>query len=214
MAKQREKFRLGALENEISEEISMRVFDKMEKFAAYGFNKSHATAYGYLSYVTGYLKANYPGEWLAANMTCEAHDLTKVSKFIREGQAMNIPILPPDINESTVQFEATDKGIRFAMAGIKGVGTGVVENILQERQKGGHFKSFWDFCKRLDLKKVGKKNIEYLIEAGCFEDLGWTRDQLMQSIDLLFDAAVKERAAKETGVMFLFAAQTSDHGPS
>ena len=213
MAKQREKFRLGALQNDIAEEISMRVFDKMEKFAAYGFNKSHATAYGYLSYVTGYLKANYPGEWLAANMTCEAHDLTKVSKFIREGQAMEIPILPPDINESSVQFEANEKGIRFAMAGIKGVGTGVVEMILQERQRAGRFKSFWDFCKRLDLKKVGKKNIECLIEAGCFEDLSWTRDQLMQSVDLLFDAAVKERAAKESGVMFLFAAQNSDMGP-
>ncbi len=213
MAKQREKFRLGALENQISEEVSMRVFDKMEKFAAYGFNKSHATAYGYLSYVTAYLKANFPGEWLAANMTCEAHDLTKVSKFIREGQAMNIPILPPDINESTVQFEATEKGIRFAMAGIKGVGTGVVETILKERQRGGRFKSFWDFCKRLDLKKVGKKNIEHLIEAGCFEDLGWTRDQLIQSLDLLFDAALKDRSAKEVGVMFLFAAQTGDAGP-
>ena len=88
----------------------MRIFDKMEKFAAYGFNKSHAAAYGYLSYVTAYLKANYPKEWMAALMTCDSDDLTKVAKFIRECQSMDIAILPPDINEADVTFVATQKG--------------------------------------------------------------------------------------------------------
>ena len=99
MAKQREKFRQGALENGIDEDVSMRIFDKMEKFASYGFNKSHAAAYGYLSYVTAYFKANYPKEWMAALMTCDRDDLSKVAKFIRECQTMQIAILPPDVNE-------------------------------------------------------------------------------------------------------------------
>ena len=135
MAKQREKFRTGALENGIDEAVSMRIFDKMEKFAAYGFNKSHAAAYGFLSYVTAYLKANYPKEWMAALMTCDSDDLTKVAKFIRECQSMGIAILPPDINEAGETLLATPQGIRFAMSGIKGVGTGVVEAILRGKAK-------------------------------------------------------------------------------
>ncbi len=185
----------------------------MEKFAVYGFNKSHATAYGYLSYVTAYLKANYPGEWLAAHMTCDRDDLTKVSSLFAKGRRWIFQSCLQTSMNPPYSLSPIDKGIRFAMAGIKGIGSGVVETILQERQRAGRFKSFWDFCKRLDLKKVGKKNIEGLIEAGCFEDLGWNRDQLVQSLDLLFDAAVKERVAKESGVMFLFAAQNSDVGP-
>jgi len=122
MAQQREKFRLGALENGIEEALSMRIFDKMEKFASYGFNKSHAAAYGYLSYVTAYFKSNYPKEWMAALMTCDSADLTKVAKFIREGQMMGIKMLPPDVNEAGPIFIATPSGIRFAMSGIKGVG--------------------------------------------------------------------------------------------
>src|SRR4029079_7578455 len=115
MAKQREKFRHGALKNQIDEQTSMLIFDKMEKFAAYGFNKSHAAAYGYLSYVTAYLKANYPKEWMASLMTCDSSDLTKVAKFIRECHSMKIAMLPPDINEAGTTFVATAKGIRFSI---------------------------------------------------------------------------------------------------
>src|SRR3984957_18973676 len=115
--KQREKFRTGPLVRGMSETTAMQVFDKMEKFAAYGFNKSHAAAYGYLSYVTAYLKANYPKEWMAALMTCDSADLTKVAKFIRECHSMEIPMLAPDINEAGTTFVATAKGIRFAISG-------------------------------------------------------------------------------------------------
>ncbi len=135
MAKEREKFRTGALENGIDEATSMRIFDKMEKFASYGFNKSHAAAYGYLSYVTAFMKANYPGEWMAALMTCDSDDITKLGKFIREAQSMGIAILSPDINEAQGNFIATPQGIRFAMNGIKGVGEGVVEAIVAERKR-------------------------------------------------------------------------------
>lgn len=204
MAQQREKFRLGALENGIGEEVSMAIFDKMEKFAAYGFNKSHAAAYGYLSYVTAYLKSNHPKEWMAALMTCDRDDLTKVAKFIREAQAMGIAILPPDVNEAGSVFVATAQGIRFAMTGIKGIGTGVVEAIVQERDRGGVFTNFYQFFKRIDLKKVGKKAIENLVEAGCFDFTQWSRDALKQSIDSMYDTALKEQKESQSGVMTFF----------
>lgn len=203
MSKQRAKFRQGALENEIDETTAMQIFDKMEKFASYGFNKSHAAAYGYLSYVTAYLKANYPKEWMAALMTCDSSDLTKVSKFIRECQAMQIPILPPDINEADKKFAATPSGVRFAMCGIKGVGEGVVENIIEERKKKGHFKSLYDFIERLNAK-VGKKTVENLVDAGCFDFTGWSRDALRISIEPISDAVAKEQKEANAGVMSFF----------
>lgn len=204
MVKQREKFRSGALKNGIDEATSMRIFDKMEKFAAYGFNKSHAAAYGYLSYVTAYLKANYPKEWMAALMTCDMADLTKVAKFIRECQSMGIQILSPDINEAGGSFVATPQGIRFAMTGIKGVGEGVVEAIINERGRGGPFTSFYQFLKRIDTKKVGKKLIEHLVDAGCFDFTGWQRDALRQSIEPMYDEAVREQEESAQGVISLF----------
>lgn len=204
MAKEREKFRLGALENDINEETSMRIFDKMEKFAQYGFNKSHAAAYGYLSYVTSYMKANYPAEWMAALMTCDRDDLTKVAKFIGESQSMNIQALPPDINEASNTFIAAKCGIRFAMTGIKGIGEGVVEAIVQERQKKGPFKSLYDFLKRIDTSKVHKKAIENLVDAGCFDFTGWSRDGLKQSVDPMYEAAQKDSKEASIGVMSLF----------
>lgn len=204
MAQQRQKFREGAKVNGISEELSMRIFDKMEKFAAYGFNKSHAAAYGYLSYVTAYLKANYPKEWLAALMTCDMHDSAKVAKVIRECQSMQIAVLPPDINEAGVNFAATSQGIRFAMTGIKGIGTGVVEAIVQERQKGGPFKSLYNFLKRVDAKKVGKKNVESLVDAGCFDFTGWSRDALRMSVEPMYEGAAKEQKDIASGFLSLF----------
>jgi DNA polymerase III subunit alpha len=176
----------------------------MEKFGAYGFNKSHAAAYGYLSYVTAYLKANYSGEWMASLMTCVRDDLTKVAKFIRECQSMSIAMLPPDINEAGDAFQATKQGIRFAMTGIKGVGAGVVEAIIQERQRRGPFKSFYEFFKRIDTKKVGKKVIESLVEAGCFDFTGWSRDALSLSVDPIYEAVSKEHKEEALGIMSLF----------
>jgi DNA polymerase-3 subunit alpha len=204
MVKQRQKFRTGALENQIGEETSMAVFDKMEKFAAYGFNKSHAAAYGYLSYVTAYLKANYPHEWMAALMTCDRDDLTKVAKFIRECQSMGIPILQPDVNEAGEAFQATREGIRFAMTGIKGVGAGVVEAIVAERRKNGPYQSFYDFVKRIDTKRVGKKVIESLVEAGSFDFTGWLRDALSLSIEPIYESVSQEQKEDAAGIISLF----------
>jgi len=201
MAKEREKFRTGALQNQIDGQTATVIFDKMEKFAAYGFNKSHAAAYGYLSYVTAYLKANYPGEWLAALMTCDRDDTAKVGKFIREAKAMGISMLPPDVNEAGDTFVATPQGIRLAMTGIKGVGTAVVESILVERKRKGPFRSLYDFITRTE---TSKKNIELLVEAGCFDFTGWDRDQLRESVEPMFDAASKEKKESALGIMNLF----------
>lgn len=205
MAKERDKFRQGALENAIDEETSMRIFDKMEKFAAYGFNKSHAAAYGYLSYVTAFLKANYPKEWMAALMTCDSHDLSKVTKFIRECQAMGITMLPPDINEASSTFMATAQGIRFSMSGIKGIGSSAVDAIIAERQRKGHFTGLYQFCRRIDAKKVGKKTVEDLVDAGCFDFTGWSRDALRQSVDPIFESAQQEQKEESAGILTFFA---------
>lgn len=205
MAKQREKFRTGALQNGIDEQTSMRIFDKVEKFASYGFNKSHAAAYAYLTYVTAYMKANHPGEWMAALMTSDRDDLSKVAKIIRECHSMNIAILPPDVNESGTEFVATAGGIRFAMTGIKGVGEGVVEAILEERKARGPFQSLYEFFKRIDTKKVGKKVVENLIESGCFDFTKWSRQALIESVDAMHASAAREQKDQMRGVMNLFA---------
>ncbi len=204
MAKEREKFKEGALKNGIAEETAVTVFDKMEKFAEYGFNKSHAAAYGYIAYITAYLKANHPKEWMAALMTCDSHDLTKVAKFIRESKAMNIPILSPDVNEAGLTFAASPKGIRFAMGGIKGIGTAAVEAIVEERIRNGSYNSLYDFIKRVDTGRVGKKAIEGLVDAGCFDGTGWTRDQLRICVEPMYDTAIKEQKENKKGVRSFF----------
>jgi DNA polymerase-3 subunit alpha len=204
MATQREKFKFGAKENSIDEKTSMMIFDKMEKFAAYGFNKSHAAAYGYLSYVTAYLKANHPGEWMAALMTCARDDISKIAKFIGESQSMGIAVLPPDVNEAGDAFQATNQGIRFAMTGIKGIGAGVVEAIIKERNSKGPFKSLYEFIKRIDTRKIGKKAIEGLVEAGAFDFTNWTRDALIMSIDAMYEAVSKDQKEQAQGIMSLF----------
>lgn len=204
MEQEREKFRLGAIKNGISDEVAIQIFDKMEKFASYGFNKSHAAAYAYVSYVTAYLKANYPKEWMAALLTCDSDDISKVAKFITESQAMGIKMLPPDINEAGKEFSASHEGIRFAMSGIKGVGTAVVEAIIKEREKNGKFISFYNFFSRIDKKIIGKKVIENLVFAGCFDFTGWSRDQLKESIEIMYETALKEEKEKSSGVITFF----------
>lgn len=204
MTKQRQKFISGAEKNKIDSKLAEVIFDKIEKFASYGFNKSHATAYGLISYITAYLKANFPKEWMASLMTCDRYDLTKIAKFIRECKSLNIEILSPDVNEAEDEFIATKDGIRFAMSAIKGIGSSVVEAIVEERKKGGVYKNLFDFIKRVDKSRVGKKNIELLIEAGSFDFTKWTRDELKLSIEKMYDLATKEQKDFNKGVMNLF----------
>lgn len=205
MERQRDKFCKGAGINGLDNPLATKIFDQMEKFAGYGFNKSHATAYGYIAYVTAYLKSHYPREWMAALMTCDSADLSKVARFIGEAQSMGIEILPPDVNESSGQFVATPKGIRFAMSAVKGVGEGIVEEIVRERKKGGNFTSLYQFFCRCESKKVGKKAVENLIEAGAFDFTGWSRDALRLTVEPAFEAAASEQKDAASGAMTIFA---------
>lgn len=204
MQKEREKFCQGAVKKGIERNCAEAIFDKMEKFASYGFNKSHAAAYAYLTYSTAYLKAHYTPEWMAALMTCDSDDIEKVSKWIRECMSLSIPMLPPDINESSKRFIATPRGIRFAMSAIKGIGEGVVDLIVRERKERGPYKSLFDFFKRIDLTKVGKKTIEGLVWAGCFDFTGWSRDALVLSIEEMHDHLFKSQKEEALGIMSLF----------
>ncbi len=204
MIRQRKKFIAGCLGKGIEEKTAELIFEKIEKFASYGFNKSHAAAYAYLTYITAYLKANYPSEWMAALMTCDVDDLSKIAKFIGEAKSLGIAILPPDVNESGKDFVATEKGIRFAMAGIKGVGLSVVEAILEERKKRGAFSSLEDFIKRVDSSKIGKKSIEVLIRAGSFDFMSWNRDEIRVFLEENYERGIQQRREEEEGVLHLF----------
>lgn len=204
MARQRSKFIAGAVQKGIDEALATHIFDKIEKFASYGFNKSHATAYGYLCYVTAYLKAHYPCEWMAALMTTEHADLSKVAALIREARSLGVGVLPPDINESDAAFVATPQGIRFSMAGIKGVGEGIVQSIAAERKRGGAFASLFDFVRRMETRKMGKKTIALLIEAGAFDFTGHPRQAQLQGLDAMFAACAEEQREREKGIISLF----------
>ncbi|PIS00671.1 MAG: DNA polymerase III subunit alpha [Chlamydiae bacterium CG10_big_fil_rev_8_21_14_0_10_35_9] len=204
MTRQRQKFLQGAVENDINQETAEIIFNKIEKFASYGFNKSHATAYAYLSYTTAYLKANYPKEWMAALMTCDRYDLSKVAKFIRECQVMEIAILPPDVNEAGSEFLPVKDGIRFAMSGVKGVGSAAVDAIMHERKARGPFTSLYDFIRRIDTSKVGKKNVELLIDSGGFDFTQWTRDELRESVETMYFKVNKEQKEASQGIMNFF----------
>jgi DNA polymerase-3 subunit alpha len=141
---------------------------------------------------------------MAALLTCDRDDISKVAKFISECQVMNIRMLPPDVNEAGTDFAATSQGIRFAMSGIKGVGAGVVEAIVKERDARGPFQNFYNFFKRIDKKAVGKKAIENLVNAGSFDFTGWSRDELRESVDSMYEAAQKEQKEEAAGVMTFF----------
>ncbi|MCH9621230.1 MAG: DNA polymerase III subunit alpha [Chlamydiia bacterium] len=210
MQKQKEKFRLGAKEKGVDEAQAIAIFEKVEKFASYGFNKSHATAYGYISYVTAYLKANYPYEWMAGLMTSDMQDISKVSKHIAEATNLGIDILPPDINESYPYFVATDQGVRFALSAIKGVGEGVVLEISEERRKNKSFASLEDFLTRVDFSSVGKKMVENLILSGCFDFTGWKRKSLFTYLQENFDRIAKSKKEKQKGIMDFFADDSSE----
>ncbi|WP_460614001.1 MULTISPECIES: DNA polymerase III subunit alpha [Hymenobacter] len=171
MAQEREKFVEGAKKlHNIPAKKASEVFDVMEKFAAYGFNRSHSAAYSVVAYQTGYLKANYPAEYMAAVLTNNMGDIKKVTFFIEEARKQGIPVLGPDVNESILKFNVNKQGqIRFGMAAVKGAGEAAVESLVQEREKGGPYTDIFDFSKRVNLRAVNKKTFESLALAGAFD---------------------------------------------
>ncbi len=203
MARQREKFVSGAVKKGFPENKAKDLFDLCEKFAGYGFNKSHSTAYAMISYQTAYLKANYPVEFMAALLTSAVGDTDKVSFYIAEASRMGIKVLPPDINESSKDFLPVKDGVRFALSAIKNVGYGAIDSILVAREKDGPFKSFRDLIERIDQRLVNKKVLESLIKCGAFDGLGRTRAGLLSSYeDVLSKNGKNGRANKQQGSLF------------
>ena len=177
----------GCVRNGIDEKSANKIFDEMAEFAKYAFNKSHAAAYSVVSYRTAYLKAYYPEEFMAATLNSFLGNLDKVPIYIYECKRLNIGILKPDINKSFTKFTVQDKKIRFGLGSIKNVGISAIETVISEREKNGEFKSFTDFCERIQSGTVNKKCIECLIKAGCFDEMNQTRATLLASFERILD---------------------------
>lgn len=204
MAEQKKEFAAGAASNSIDTKTALEIFDLIEKFASYGFNKSHSVAYSLLAYQTAYLKAHYPAEYMAATLTSEIGDTDKIVLFIDDCRKLGIEVLPPDVNESGVDFVVTPKGIRFGLSAIKNVGTGAVEQIVRARGEGGRFQDIFDFCGRVDLRAVNKKTLESLLLAGAFDSLHENRAQLFESVERASGFGQSMQESRERGQSSLF----------
>lgn len=179
MAQERERFLRRAEKKRMDPEKAEKIFDLIEKFGRYGFNKAHSTAYAMIAYQTAYLKAHFPVEFMAAILTSEMNVTEEVVKYIAECRNQGIEILPPDINRSNMNFTVVDGKIRFGLAAVKNVGEGAIESILEIRKEGGPFKSLFDFCERVDHRKVNRRVIESLIKCGGFDFTDAKRSQMM-----------------------------------
>ncbi|MBP6123444.1 MULTISPECIES: DNA polymerase III subunit alpha [Providencia] len=205
MAKQRSIFKDGAIKNGIDGELSMKIFDLVEKFAGYGFNKSHSAAYALVSYQTLWLKAHYPAEFMAAVMTADMDNTEKVVGLVDECWRMGLKVLPPDINSGLYHFHVNDEGeIVYGIGAIKGVGEGPIEAIVEARQQGGFFKEIFDLCARVDIKKINRRVMEKLIMAGAFDRLGPHRAALMSSLEDALKAADQHAKAEAIGQADMF----------
>ncbi|WED21169.1 DNA polymerase III subunit alpha [Vibrio sp. JC009] len=209
MAKQRAVFEEGAINNGVNGELAMKIFDLVEKFAGYGFNKSHSAAYALVSYQTLWLKTHYPAEFMAAVMTADMDNTEKVVGLVDECFRMGLKVLPPDINSGLYRFNVDENGaVVYGIGAIKGVGEGPIEVIIESRNRDGHFKDLFDFCARIDLKKVNKRVIEKLIQAGALDRLGPHRAAMMASLDDAVKAAGQHHQAEAFGQTDMFGVLT------
>ncbi|SPF43630.1 DNA polymerase III subunit alpha [Candidatus Sulfopaludibacter sp. SbA4] len=204
MAQQRERFIQGAVERGFQQKKVEKIFDLMEQFAGYGFNKSHSAAYAYLAFVTAYLKAHYPIDFLAALLTSETGNTAKVVKYINECREMGITILPADVNHSDWSFTPDGQAIRFGLGAIKNLGQSAVEAIVKARAEVGRFKALHEFCEKVDLSAVNKRMIESLIRAGAMDSLEGTRSQKMAALDGAMEAGQRAWRDRECGQEGLF----------
>ncbi|HEU5398546.1 MAG TPA: DNA polymerase III subunit alpha, partial [Gammaproteobacteria bacterium] len=211
MAKQRSIFTDGAIKNGVDGRLATYIFDLMEKFAGYGFNKSHSAAYALLSYQTAWLKAHYPAAFMAAVLSSDMDHTDNVVTFIHECRQMELTILPPDINGSDYRFTLADEGtIRYGLGAIKGEGFAAIEGVLAERAANGPFQDLEDVCRRIDLQKVNKRVLEAMIRAGAMDRLGPNRATLMARLPDALAMAQQHTRASEAGQddMFGLAAAT------
>jgi DNA polymerase III subunit alpha len=204
MAQQREKFVSGCKANKIDVKKAERIWDLIEKFAGYGFNKSHAACYGVVAYQTAYLKANYPTEFMAALLTSEMEKTDKIVQYVEETRAMGLRVEPPDVNVSRAQFTVAGDAIHFGLAAIKNVGATAIDSIVKVRETDGAFTALDDFCARVDLRLVNRRVIECLIKAGSFDSLGNTRAGLLASLDQAMEGGQRRQRDREEGQVSLF----------
>ena len=209
MAKEREKFVAGAEKlHGISLVKANEIFDLLNKFAQYGFNKSHSAAYAIVAYQTAFLKANYPVQFMAAVLTAELGNSEKVSHFVAEAEAMGLVVLGPDVNESRDAFTPVGDKLRFGMAGIKGVGEGAALKVIEERERNGPFVDFNDFVTRVDGKALNKRVLENLVKTGAFDFSGASRNKLFDTIDNALATAAanaRDRASGQSGFFDMLA---------
>jgi DNA polymerase-3 subunit alpha len=204
MATQREKFISGCKVNKIDARKAERIWDLIEKFAGYGFNKSHAACYGVVAYQTAYLKANYPTEFMAALLTSEMEKTDKIVLYVEETRAMGLRVEPPDVNVSRSDFTVAGEAIHFGLAAIKNVGATAIESIVRTREADGRFATLDDFCARVDLRLVNRRVVECLIKAGAFDSLQSTRAGLLAALDQAMDSGQRQQRDREEGQVSLF----------
>lgn len=211
MAQQKGKFIEGAARHGMESKDAAALFEQIEKFASYCFNRSHSAAYAFVAYQTAYLKCHYPQEYLASLLSSVSGDQEKTQLYIEEALKYGIQVMPPDINKSFAEFTPDGNNIRFGLASIKQVGEAVVEAILSEREANGEFKSIYDFCKRVDPKCSNKRVMEGLIKAGAFSNIEKSRKQLLENLEYIVATANRENQSKALGQVSLFAGLGEDN---
>jgi DNA polymerase-3 subunit alpha len=204
MKAEREQFVAGARENGVSAKDATRVFDLMEHFAGYGFNRSHSAAYALVAFRTAYLKAHYPVHFMAALLTTEKDNTDKLAQYILDCRPMGIAVLPPDINTSAFDFSVEGPAIRFGLSAVKNVGEGAVESILEARGRVGAFTTLHQFCREVEPQKVAKRATESLIKSGAFDGIGLVRPRLMKALDHVMDSARRFQEQRASGQASLF----------
>src|SRR5438067_1603770 len=209
MAKQRDRFVKGAVERGFPEKKIVKIFDLMEQFAGYGFNKSHSAAYALLAFQTAYLKTHYPMEFMAALLTSQAGSTDEVVKYINECREMGIPVEPPDINFSDADFAPHGEAVRFGLSAVKNVGRNAIDSIIQARAEVEKFSSLFEFCEKVDLRLLNKRVLESLIKSGAMDSLG-TRAQLMAGLDRAIERGRKTQRDAEFGQHGWFGVFASD----
>jgi DNA polymerase III subunit alpha len=204
MAAERQKFVDGATANGYEKKKANEIFDYIEPFARYGFNKSHSVAYALVAYQTAWLKVHHPRHFMAALMSSEMDRTESIVKFIHEAKSMGIEVLPPDVNESNMYFTVVGPNIRFGLGAVKGVGESAVESILDARRRIGRYSSLHQFCEEVDLRACNKKVLEALIKSGSFDFIGATRRELVEQLESTADSAQRAKDEKERGQSSLF----------
>jgi DNA polymerase-3 subunit alpha len=210
MAKQRQIFTEGAVNRGVDEKQATMIFDLMEKFAGYGFNKSHSAAYALVAYQTAWLKAHYPAAFMAAVLSSDMDNTDKVVMLIEETRRMNIDIVPPSVNASFYSFTVTDeKTIQYGLGAIKGVGAAAIDNLIAEREEHGSYENLFDLCKRIDLRKANKRVLDALIKSGAMDSLGAGRSTLIENLDKATSLAEQHNKDLDSGQNDMFGLDAS-----